>query len=287
MISEQFTIKAEYQSRPHARGDAWVYEIARSDKFWGLYVDEEIRYKTLFEPGSESHPELDEIIIPLEGRYWVRVDKWSRTLSPGEMVLIPRDTAHDSGIATNLVGTHFLVILFDKSLGVLKDWPAGGVQLPRGTLSWLKGSFRFLRHGASEYSFLPLSILPDFISKCARSSERLPPDSTHPDPIVTKVIGLLEQPQTPTLELLAKEIGLSPTHLQKRFSAAVGFSPLQYANAWKLDAVASALKSSNTLPLVELAAEYGFSDMKHFRTLFQRRFGQAPSAYRKNPPPQK
>lgn len=281
----EFKIKSEYQSRPHARADAWVYEINRDNKFWGLYVDEEIRYKTLFEPGSESHPELDEIIIPLEGRYWVRVDEWSRTLAPGEMALIPRDTAHDSGIATNLVGTHFLVILFDKSIGVLKNHGAGGVQLPKGSLSWLKGAFRFLRHGATDYSFMPLSILPDFINKCAYEN-RLPPDSTHPDPIVTQLTQLLEKPDTPSLDDLAKAVGLSPTHLQKRFTTAVGFSPLQYANAWKLDAVAAELKNNNTLPLIELATEFGFNDMKHFRTLFQRRFGVAPSAYRKNPPPQ-
>lgn len=284
MSEGQFGIKSEYQSLPQARGDAWVYEIKKAEKFWGLYVDEEIRYKTLFEPGNESHPDLDEMIIPLQGRYWVRVGKWSRTFSPGEMAVIPRDTPHDSGIATNLVGTHFLVILFDKSLGVLKDSPAGGVYLPKGTLSWLKGAFRFLRHGANTQSFLPLSVLPEFIARCALQNP-LPPDNTHPDPLVTQVIQLLEQPDTPSLEELAHAVKLSPTHLQRRFSMAVGFSPLQYANAWKLDAVASALRSSITLPLVELAAEYGFGDMKHFRTLFQRRFGVAPSAYRKNPPP--
>jgi AraC-like DNA-binding protein len=286
MEKSGFQISSEYQSRPHARGDAWVYEIQKAEAFWGLYVDEEIRYKTLFQPRNESHPTLDEIIIPLEGRYWVRVGEWSRTLAPGEMALIPRDISHDSGIATNLVGTHFLVILFDKSLGVLEGAKPGGVRLPKGALSWLKGAFRFLRHGLNSLSFLPLSVLPDFISRCSREGP-LPADCSHPDPLVTKVIPLLEQPQTPSLEILAKEVDLSPAHLQRRFSAAVGYSPLQYANAWKLDAVADQLKKGNTLPLVELALEYGFNDMKHFRTLFQRRFGSSPSAYRKNHPPVK
>ena len=283
-MAAEFHVKSEYQSRPHARGDAWVYEIQKGGAFWGLYVDEEIRYKTLFEPGNESHPTLDEIIVPLEGRYWVKVGDWSRTLAPGEMALIPRDISHDSGIATNLVGTHFLVLLFEKSLGVLDGVPPGGVRLPKGALAWLKGAFRFLRHGADDLSILPLSVLPDFIARCAKL-ERLPSDSTHPDPLVTKVIQLLEQAATPSLEDLSREVDLSPSHLQKRFSAAVGFSPLQYANAWKLDAVADQLRRGNTLPLVDLALEYGFNDMKHFRTLFQKRFGASPSAYRKKHPP--
>lgn len=284
MDKSGFQIKSEYQYRSLARADAWVYEIQKNGAFWGLYVDEEIRHKTLFEPGNESHPHLDEIIIPLEGRYWVRVGDWSRTLAPGEMALIPRDTPHDSGIATNLVGTHFLVILFDRSQGILANAQPGAVSLPKGALSWLKGGFRFLRHGASELSFLPLSVLPDFISLCEKQA-RLPADNSHPDPVVTKIIRFLEQPETPSLESLAREAGLSPAHLQRRFSAAMGHSPLQYANAWKLDAIADELKKGNSLPLVDLAMEYGFNDMKHFRTLFQRRFGISPSGYRKNPPP--
>ncbi|MEK6706626.1 MAG: helix-turn-helix domain-containing protein [Bdellovibrionota bacterium] len=272
-------------ARPQARGDAWVYTIKRDGKTWGILVDEEIKHKTLFEPGSESHDEWDEIIVPLEGRYWVRVGNWARTLTPGEIALIPRDTPHDSGIATNLVGTHFLVLLFDKSLGVLKNVSSGGVVLPSGTTAWLRGAFRFMRQTCSEVSFLSLGNLPDFIHQCAIGQKRLEQDSTHPDPIVTKITNLLEQPSTPSLDDLGKIVGLSPTHLQKRFKTAVGFSPLQYANAWKLDAIASELKNGNTLPLIDIAVEYGFGDLRHFRELFQRRFGASPSAYRKNPPP--
>ena len=59
---------------------------------------------------------------------------------------------------------------------------------------------------------------------------------------------------------------------------------LQYANAWKLDAIAAALGKGSNLALVDLAVEFGFNDMKHFRELFSRRFGISPAAYRKNPP---
>ncbi len=93
-----FAINAKLHKRPHARGDAWVYTITKDSDFWGLFVDEEIKYKTLFTPGSETHPELDEFIIPLLGKYWVKVDDVSRTLAPGECALIPRGCAHDSGI---------------------------------------------------------------------------------------------------------------------------------------------------------------------------------------------
>jgi len=267
-----------------ASAEAWVYNIEEESKPWGILVDERIRYKTLFEPGQDCHEDLDEIIVPIEGRYWVKSGDWSRTLVPGEAAFIPKNTVHDSGTATNLIGTHFLVLLFDRSLHVLSAKDVGGFQLPPGAVTWLRGAFRFLRQSPDQNGFLPLSVLPDFFKQLALG-EKLGSDITHPDPVVSQIVKYLEQIETPTLDELSIEVGLSPAHLQKRFKAALGFSPLQYANAWKLDAIAAQIKKGNELPLVELATEYGLNDQKHFRELFQRRFGVSPSAYRKNPPP--
>lgn len=280
-----WTVAKEYQSRPHARGDAWVFRVARDGAFWGLFVDEQTRYKTRFEPGTEAHPELDEIIVCLEGRYWVRVGDWSRTLSPGEAALIPHGVQHDSGVATNLVGMHFLVLLFPRAANALNPAAPRGVALPPGALSWFRGAFRLLRATPTPLGFLPLSILPEFISSLCAFPE-LPTDTSHPDPVVQQIIDLLEQPEIPSLEALAAHVSLTPSHLQKRFLTAVGSSPLQYARAWQLDRIAAELRAGSTRPLVDVATEHGFNDQKHFRQLFRRRFGQAPAAYRKNHPPE-
>lgn len=282
----QWKVKYQYMPRPMSSAEAWVYEIHRDGEYWATLVDERIRYKTLFEPGKDRHDDLDEFIIPLEGRYWVQSGKWSRTLVPGEAALIPKSTDHDSGTATNLVGTHFLVLLFNPKLGVLNNSKAGGLTLPPGSLFWLKGAFRFLRSQPNELGFLPLTVLPEFF-KSLENTLALSPDHAHPDPVVTKAIRMLEQVDTPTLEELGNEVGLNPTHFQKRFKLAMGCSPTQYANAWKLDSIAEQIRRGSTLPFVELATEHGFNDMKHFRDLFQRRFGVAPAAYRKNPPSSK
>lgn len=270
--------------RPTASAEAWVYDIRFDGEYWGTLVDERIRYKTLFKPGKDRHDDLDEIIVPLEGRYWVRSGEWARTLVPGEAAFIPKSTDHDSGTATNLVGTHFLVLLFNPKMEVLSGAQSGGIALPSGAIFWLKGAFRFLRSQPTANNFLPLSILPDFF-RALKNSDPLPSDKAHPDPVVTKAIQLLEQPDTPTLGELGDAVGLDPTHFQKRFKQAMGISPTQYANAWKLDAIAEQLRKGNTLPLVELATEFGFNDSKHFRDMFFRRFSVTPSAYRKNPPP--
>ncbi len=270
-----------------AAAEARVYTVSEDGKRRAIFVDEQIRHKTLFEPGSDEHADLDEIIVPLEARYWVRAGNWARTLVPGEAAMIPRKTPHDSGTATNLIGTRFLVLLFDQRLDVLAKSKVGGIKLPPGAVSWLKGIFRFARSSPNTSVLHALKSLEDFFRDLAHTGERLDADSSHADPMVTQLVRLLETPDTPTLEDLGTEIGLTPAHLQRRFKAAFGCSPLQYANAWKLEAVATELGKNNTLPLVEIATEYGFNDQKHFRTLFQRRFGVTPSTYRKNPPPRK
>lgn len=284
-MADTWKIKHEYQSRPHARGDAWVFQIENNGTFWGFLVDEQTRYKTRFEPGSETHDDLEEFIVCLEGPYWVRVGSWSRTLVPGEMALIPHGIAHDSGVATNLVGMHFLVLLFPKNQKVLSDISPGGVSLPPGALSWIKGAFRFLRSSPDDTGFMPLSILPQFLRKIA-VAQPLASDASHPDVVIAEIISLLEQPETPSLEELAEHAGLTPSHLQRRFLAAIGSSPLQYARAWQLDRIAEVIRSGSTLPLVDIATDYGFNDQKHFRSLFRRRFGSSPAAYRKKHPPE-
>ena len=279
--------KIDVQYVPQAakkRGDAWVYRIQHGNRDWGIFVDRDIRHRTLFKAGGEVHKELDEIIVQLKGTYWVKVAGWTRTLSPGEAALIPAGIEHDAGIASNLVGTHFLVLTFPKSDGVLRGTEPGGIVLPAGSAAWLGACFRMLRYGTTAAQFLPLTVLPEFLRTCT-AAERLASDHALPDLMMAEVLRMLEQPDTPTLRDLARSIGLGPWHLQRRFSAVIGHSPLQYANAWKLDRIAERLHTGCTLPLVELTAEFGFNDQKHFRTLFLRRFGVSPSTYRKNTPP--
>ncbi len=102
--------------RPHSGSESWVYGLEKSGQYWGTLIDGRIRYRTLFQPGSDQHDELDEVILPLDGRYWVKVGDWARTLVPGEAAIIPRKTQHDSGVASNLVGSRYLVLLLDVSL---------------------------------------------------------------------------------------------------------------------------------------------------------------------------
>lgn len=284
-MNSRWSVKVAQMRRPEARADAWVFDIKRAGREWGTLVDERVRSHALFQPSDHHHERWDEAIVVLEGRYWVRIGSWSRTLVPGEAGLIPADLKHESGIANNPTGVHFLVLLLSARHRTLRGREPGAVAMPPGSLAFLRAAFKMMRYAANPQNFIPLSILPEFIRSIA-SAPRLPAGDTCPDPIVADAIQILEQStEAPSLAELGRSVGLTPFHLQRRFKSVTGKSPLQYARAHRLDSLAKALRDGATLPLVELAGDHGFNDMKHFRTVFARRFGMGPAAYRKNHPP--
>lgn len=82
---------------------------------------------------------------------------------------------------------------------------------------------------------------------------------------------------TLTLNDLAREVGLSPWHLNRVFSRTVGLPPHAWRNQWRL-AQAKRLLHGGMGP-AETAASLGFSDQSHLHRLFKRAFGVTPGGY--------
>ena len=80
-----------------------------------------------------------------------------------------------------------------------------------------------------------------------------------------------------TLDDLAREVGLSPWHLNRVFSRTVGLPPHAWRNQWRL-AQAKRLLHGGMGP-AETAASLGFADQSHLHRLFKRAFGVTPGGY--------
>lgn len=78
---------------------------------------------------------------------------------------------------------------------------------------------------------------------------------------------------------LASRAGLSPRHLQRRFTAELGIPPGAYVERVRIEAAQRALAEGND-PVGTLARRYGFGTAESLRRAFQRRVGVAPSDYR-------
>jgi len=82
-----------------------------------------------------------------------------------------------------------------------------------------------------------------------------------------------------SLATIARDAGLSPFHLARRFRARTGTSLHQYRLALRLT-VALAMLRDGADDLTQLALDLGFASAAHFSTAFRNAYGQSPSAAR-------
>lgn len=78
---------------------------------------------------------------------------------------------------------------------------------------------------------------------------------------------------------LAAHAGLSPRHLQRRFTAELGMPPAAYVERVRVEAAQRALTEGDE-PVEAIARRYGFATAETLRRTFHRRLGVAPSDYR-------
>jgi AraC family transcriptional regulator of adaptative response/methylated-DNA-[protein]-cysteine methyltransferase len=119
-------------------------------------------------------------------------------------------------------------------------------------------------------------------SKIAGKTE--PPAQLPPTNIVTLIGSLCEFIQSnpdgpPTLAVLGRRVGLSPSHLQRVFKRVVGISPRQFADACRLNRLKTGLKEGETVTTAMFAAGYGSSSRLYEKAAGQ--LGMTPGQYRK------
>jgi AraC-like DNA-binding protein len=109
--------------------------------------------------------------------------------------------------------------------------------------------------------------------------------ATTADPALQRVRDRIERRFAESLSLdeLAREAGLSPYYLCRKFKATYGLPPQQYQQYIQIRAACNYLRTSN-LRIKEIARQCGFASPEHFTRLFRKRVGQSPRAYRANGP---
>jgi AraC-like DNA-binding protein len=83
-----------------------------------------------------------------------------------------------------------------------------------------------------------------------------------------------------TVEGLAQEAGLSRAVFAKRFTEAFGEAPLSYLTNWRMQLAAKRF-ATGTDSLLQVASQLGYQSEFSFSRAFKRRWGVAPSVYRK------
>lgn len=79
---------------------------------------------------------------------------------------------------------------------------------------------------------------------------------------------------------VASYVGLSERHLTRRFGQAMGVTPINYLNRYRIRQ-AKALLEEGEKNITEVAMEVGFSDSSYFARVFRHEAGIAPRAYQR------
>ena len=89
-----------------------------------------------------------------------------------------------------------------------------------------------------------------------------------------------EQEQAPTIEAVARAVGISQFHFIRQFEAVFGETPHQFRIRMRLERAKQLLVSGDH-SVTEVCMELGFSSLGSFSTMFARRVGETPSGYRR------
>jgi AraC family transcriptional regulator len=80
---------------------------------------------------------------------------------------------------------------------------------------------------------------------------------------------------------LAREAGISPSHLIRSFRQSTGKTPYQYLLHQRIERARSLMREHRT-PLTQVALASGFADQHHLARVFRRITGVTPSSYRRS-----
>jgi AraC-like DNA-binding protein len=92
--------------------------------------------------------------------------------------------------------------------------------------------------------------------------------------------ALIADGEAGNLDQVARAAGLSKFHLLRLFKATFGETPMKYAEGLRLERAAERLRASGVL-VDEIAYGAGYESLSAFGRAFRRRFGTAPTAYRR------
>ncbi|WP_416397023.1 AraC family transcriptional regulator [Allohahella sp. A8] len=225
------------------------------------------------------------LIYCSDGQAWLNVEGEPLTVTPGDLLLLPRGASHrytaDPGHPWTVHWVHFggeLADLFCDQLGFGGKWIRHVGQQSRllvdfnGLLAVQHTGYRLARliHASNRLRQL-LTAIP-LSSDIEASKPALAIDDIH---------GYMREhlDERLTLAQLAEIAGLSEAHFATRYKALTGESPIQHFLHLKIEQ-ACQLLDTTSLSFRAISSALGYDDSYYFSRLFKKIMGHSPTAYR-------
>lgn len=226
--------------------------------------------------------ELSHFCFVLAGNYKEKIGGRLFEREPTALVFYPPDVSHAEEHFAN--GRHFLVEIDFKGLEKVQEYGASlsePVILGADSSLWLAS--RMYREFSERDVFSALALESITIELLiAASRQRLQTAERKPPQWLERVKEFLREnfSTPPSLDELAKAVGVHPTHLARVFRQFERCTVGDYVRKVRIEYARKKMLTSNE-PLVEIALAAGFADQTHFTRSFKRITGMTPTEFRK------
>ena len=261
--------------------DLWV-ERSESKKNWSM-------------ASSHAHP-FHELYFLVSGRRRYFLGHTIYDISPGNLVLIPKQLLHQTTVLGNQGYDRYVLYFNETEEFILPKMigrenfdrlmASGCLQLPpEATRQILRDLEQMEQEEAaqSEYSVaMGYHLLEDILLCALRFGKPKQQCRGEVADKVQEVSHYITENYARELPLTeaAKMACMEETYFSKRFKALTGFGFQEYLTQTRLLAAEELLRETN-LTMSEIAELCGFSGSNYFGDVFRRRQGMAPTEYRR------
>jgi AraC-like DNA-binding protein len=212
-----------------------------------------------------------------------------KTISAGQLTVIPPDTPHKYGASeTNpwsIFWVHFRGVLFRPWYTIVSQYVPITVSDVFGEKikELFRQCFTLLKtHWKNEEYFYMCQLMGTILGMtlCAGKESEIQLTTAGSLGLKDTIVFMKKHlHEVIALDDLTRVSGFSPSHLHNLFKNATGYAPIEYFLRIKIEAASQDLYFSD-LPVKDIAIAYGIEDPYYFSRLFKKIVGVSPVKYR-------
>ncbi|MGZ5246692.1 MAG: AraC family transcriptional regulator [Flavitalea sp.] len=229
------------------------------------------------------------LIYCTDGAGWLRLQNQEIAVNRGDVLIIPSNTAHQyESSEDNPWSIYWMHIKGNSSNDFVqmitqeKTVFCNAVNFSEERIRMFNILYTTLENGYSSdnLGFINMSLWYFLSSFLYPETFLLPYSVTEKDAIDHSIEFMQQNLDMPlTLNELAAEVHISPSHYSALFRKKTGYPPLEYFNHIKIQKACQYLQFTN-LQVKEIAYKLGINDPSYFSRFFTNVMGQSPNSYR-------